>query len=279
MQTHADLGLFRSFFIVSSFHHSIICVHNVHSFLIAAMPLPLSQLLQVSDSAFPTGAFAYSSGLEALARAGRFVSMKTLEEYLGAHLQQAGAYDLAFVAAAHAHGSRAAAAGTPESSALEMLGALCAEWDATLWNHGMRAASLRQARALLDALGETFSHPGVERLRARAAAGTAQGGAAENLHFAPVLGYALALLGASREQACCLYLHGIVRDQAAAAVRLGLVGPRAGQALQARAMHAAAARLGDGSSLPAPRDARRNAPLVETGQGGHGFLYSRLFQN
>ena len=65
------------------------------------MPLALNQLLQISDSAFPTGAFAYSSGLEAVARAGRFTSLQTLEAYVEAQLLQAAAYDLAFVAAAH----------------------------------------------------------------------------------------------------------------------------------------------------------------------------------
>jgi urease accessory protein len=238
------------------------------------MPLPLSQYLQIADSAFPTGAFAYSSGLEALARAGRFPSMRALEEYFDAHLRQAGTFDLAFVAAAHA---------AHDPAAFE---ALCAEWDATLWNTAMRTASLRQARAFLDALGDTFPHAGIEALRmqrARAEAATAAVDAhtarAETIHFALVLGRALALLGASREQTCCLYLHGIIRDQAAAAVRLGLVGPRAGQELQARAMRGATERLGDASALPAPHAARRTAPLVETGQGGHDFLYSRLFQN
>jgi urease accessory protein len=237
------------------------------------MPLPLSQYLQIADSAFPTGAFAYSSGLEALARAGRFPSMRALEDYLDAHLRQAGAFDLAFVAAAHdAHDPTA-------------FDALCVEWDATLWNTAMRTASLRQARAFLDALGDTFPNAGIEALRKQrtqaeaVAALDAQTARAETLHFALVLGRALALLGASREQSCCLYLHGIIRDQAAAAVRLGLVGPRAGQELQARAMRGATERLGDASALPAPHAARRTAPLVETGQGGHDFLYSRLFQN
>ncbi len=249
------------------------------------MPLPLSQFLQIADSAFPTGAFAYSSGLEALARAGRFPSLHALEEYFEAHLRQAGEFDLAFVAAAHDEAAH-------DPVAFE---ALCAEWDATQWNTAMRTASLRQARALLDALGDTFPHPGIEALRSMRAnqamqekgahhaatttTATTTAAAAENLHFALALGRALALLGASREQTCSLYLHGIIRDQAAAAVRLGLVGPRAGQELQARAMRGAAERLGDGSALPAPREARRTAPLVETGQGGHDFLYSRLFQN
>lgn len=231
------------------------------------MPLPLTVLLQIADSAFPTGAFAYSSGLEALARAGRFPTFAALEAYLDVHLGQAAAFDLAFVAAAHE------ASRDPAPDSADVLEALCDEWDAAQWNTGMRTASLRQARAFIDALHDAFAPPGLSRLREEAA--RADG----TLHFAPAMGAALGILGASRETTCALYLHGIARDQAAAAVRLGLVGPRAAQALQARATARVAARVGDGSGLPAPYAARRTAPLVETGQGGHGFLYSRLFQN
>ena len=229
------------------------------------MPLPLTSLLQLSDSAFPTGGFAYSNGLEALARAGRFPSLTHLEEYLVAHAQQAIACDLAYVATAHA-------AGDPS---LELFGAVCAEWDATLWNTGIRTASLRQARALLDVAAETFPNAGIETLQARREAAPAA------LHYVPVLGRVLALLGATRGQACRLYLHGLLRDQAAAAVRLGIVGPRAAQAMQANALRIAEAELGGdaASAVPPVSAARRTAPLVETGQGGHAWLYSRLFQN
>jgi urease accessory protein len=227
--------------------------------------LPLSILLQVSDSAFPTGAFAYSSGLEALARAGKFTGMPALQAYLDAYLRQAGDFDLAFLAAAHAE---------EDPAAFDLL---CAEWDASLWNHPIRRASLRQGRALLDSLAETFPRSGLSVLREAAARGAAAAGEGD-LHFVPALGRALALLGADADQACWVYLHGLVRDQVAAAMRLGLLGPRSAQSLQARALAAAEERLRGAAPVPY-REAWRTAPLVETGQGGHGFLYSRLFQN
>ncbi len=232
------------------------------------MPLPLTFLLQLSDSAFPTGGFAYSSGLEALARAGRLTTPARLQEYLVAHARQAVTSDLAYVAAAHA-------ASDPSH---EVFDAVCAEWDATLWNTGMRTASLRQARALLDVAVETCAHPGISALRAHRE--NASGDSAP-LHYAPALGRVLGLLGASRAQACLLYLHGLVRDQAAAAVRLGIIGPRAAQAMQAEALRTAEAEIGGeaASAVPPVSAARRTAPLVETGQGGHAWLYSRLFQN
>jgi urease accessory protein len=228
------------------------------------MSLPLSILLQISDSAFPTGAFAYSNGLEALARAGKFADVAALGRYLDAYLRQAEGFDLAFVAAAHAE---------EDDGAFEIL---CIEWDATFWNQPMRKASLRQGRALLDSLADTFAETfpveGLRALRAQAAADNGE------IHFAPSLGRALALLGASREQAAWVYLHGLARDQTAAAMRLGLLGPKSAQALQARALEAAEARVRE-TAPPPYREAWRTSPLVEAGQGGHGFLYSRLFQN
>ena len=224
------------------------------------MSLPLSIILQISDSAFPTGAFAYSNGLEALARAGKFPDAAALESYLDAYLRQAGEFDLAFLTAAHCEA---------DPAAFEIL---CLEWDATLWNQPVRKASLRQGRALLDSLSETFASPGIKALKNTASA------IEWDLHFVPVLGRSLALLGASAQQACWVYLHGLIRDQMAAAMRLGLLGPRSAQSIQARTLAVAEGRLKDTTPLPY-REAWRTSPLVEAGQGGHGFLYSRLFQN
>jgi urease accessory protein len=224
------------------------------------MPLPLSILLQISDSAFPTGAFAYSNGLEALARAGKFPDMAALQAYLNAYLRQAGDFDLAFIAAAHAE---------EDPAAFEALGR---EWDASLWNHPVRKASLRQGRALLDSLSETFPHAGLKTLKLSASP------VDWNLHFVPALGRSLGLLGASVEEACWIYLHGLIRDQMAAAMRLGILGPRSAQTIQAKALATAEARLRN-TRPPPYREAWRTSPLVEAGQGGHGFLYSRLFQN
>lgn len=251
------------------------------------MPLALSQLLQIADSAFPTGAFAYSSGLEALARAGRFPTWDALESYLDVHIRQAAAFDLTYVAAAFAAGQGTAAC-VPGSPAAEphpssrgtlTFHAVCEEWDATQWNKSLRTASLRQGRAFVEALIDAFSvprgHP-LHDLRSDVLLPDSI------LHFAPAFGYSLAILHASLRQAGELYVHGLLRDQVAAAVRLGIVGPRSAQALQARCALSAQPHLErlEAARPPVhPRDARRSAPLVETGQGGHGFLYSRLFQN
>ena len=228
------------------------------------MSLSPSLLLQLGDSALPTGAFAYSNGLEALARAGAFATPESLEAHLGALLSQTAGFDLAFVVAAWT------ADGNPDDS----LKRLNREWDAGHWNTGIRTASLRQARAFVELVASLHPRPGLEALRARCGETSA-----DSLHYAIAFGRALALLGADAAETCRLYLHGVARDQAAAAVRLGLVGPRLAQGMQARTAQGAMDALGDASRVPGPDDARRTAPAVETGQAIHGFLYSRLFQN
>ena len=217
------------------------------------MSISFTALLQIADSAFPTGAFAYSNGLEALARAGSFPDAASLEGYLEAYLQQAVSFDLPFVDAAHA------------TEGAENFAVLCLEWDAYFWNQAIRKASLRQGKALLSILPEIFPRPEFESLRHDAESRECP------LHFAMVFGRGLGILSASQNETRDVYLHGLMRDQMAAVLRLGLLGPRSTQTLQAKIL----AKL----RFPEEREAWRTAPLVDVGQGGHNFLYSRLFQN
>jgi urease accessory protein len=233
------------------------------------MTLPAHLLLQLADSAFPTGAFAYSNGLEALARAGRFRNFSDLENYLGSYLAQARAFDLPFLACAHAE---TAAQGSGEG-ADEALASVFLEWDAAFWNAGLRKASLRQGRVFLDLLAEIRPAPELEAFRAQAEA------AVWPLHFSLALACGMACLGATWEETRWLYLHGMLRDQVAAAVRLGLLGPAAAQSLQAALMSRLHGSGESGTNSQNYREACRVAPLVDVGQGCHGFLYSRLFQN
>lgn len=50
------------------------------------MPSPVLRLLQVSDSAFPTGSFSHSMALEAFAEAGELRGAEDLERVVGLHL-------------------------------------------------------------------------------------------------------------------------------------------------------------------------------------------------
>jgi urease accessory protein len=68
-----------------------------------APTLSLIRLLQVSDTAFPSGAFAFSSGLETLVNEGRVQSAPDIQTILtGQILPRWASFDRVFLAAAHA---------------------------------------------------------------------------------------------------------------------------------------------------------------------------------
>ena len=68
-------------------------------------PRALLSLLQVSDSAFPTGAFAHSLGLEAFYEAGELAGPEDLERAVGLHLDAAATSDCVALRASYAAAS------------------------------------------------------------------------------------------------------------------------------------------------------------------------------
>ena len=65
-------------------------------------PQLLLRLFQISDSAFPTGAFAHSLGLEAFFEAGELAGPEDLERAVGLHLDAAATSDCVALRAAYA---------------------------------------------------------------------------------------------------------------------------------------------------------------------------------
>ncbi len=215
-------------------------------------------VLQLADSAFPTGAFAHSGGLEAAVQCGETSTAARLDAHVRAHLWNAGSASLPFAAAAH-----------DDPSAAGDLDALA---DALLSNHVANRASRTQGRAFLLACARVFDEPVVAALASRARAGAAPA------HLAPMFGATLAALGVGRREALALYLYGALRCVVSAAVRLGVVGPHEAQRLQRR--HAATLDevLARCERLPAA-EAATVAPLLDLIGATHDRLYTRLFQS
>src|ERR1700730_14489767 len=59
------------------------------------------RVLQIADSAFPTGGFAHSAGLEAATQLGAARTSDQLDTYIRVHLWNVGNASLPFVAAAY----------------------------------------------------------------------------------------------------------------------------------------------------------------------------------
>jgi urease accessory protein len=213
-------------------------------------------LWQLADSAFPSGGFAHSAGLEAAVQLGEVAGAKGLEAFLSRSLWQAGALALPLAAAAHA-----------EPEAIVELDRVC---DSMTPNHVANRASRAQGRAFLRAAAAAFpvASPLEARVRGERLAG----------HLAPITGALLRVLGATRDQAQRLLLFTGLRGLVSAGVRLGLVGPLEGQAILARAAGVAEqvlAACGDRSL----DEAAQVDPLLDLLQGYQDRLYSRLFQS
>jgi urease accessory protein len=214
-------------------------------------------LLQLADSALPTGGFAHSGGLEAAAQLGRLDGPGALSRFVEEAIWSLATSALPFVAAAHRR---------PEA-----LAELDQRSDASLPGHVANRASRAQGQAWLRAAEAAFGEraaPLAAQVRRERLPG----------HLAPVFGALLSRLGAPGAEVRRLFLFQGARAAISAAVRLGVVGPLEAQSLLFRAAAAAEAALAATAELP-PEEAASGAPLLDLLQGHQDRLYSRLFQS
>ncbi len=212
---------------------------------------PVSQftLWQLADSAFPTGGFAHSGGLEAAWQNGEVGNRGELREWLVASLRQVTRASLPFVNAAY-----------NEPTRLSEVDQLC---DALTSNHVANRAGRLQGRALMSAAQRVFKAELPETPFA---------------HLAPVYGAATGVLGLPHDQALRLFVFMQLRSTIAAAVRLNIVGPMEGQTIQFELSTEAEAVVTLGMKVGLEDLAQTN-PLLDLWQGTQDRLYSRLFQS
>jgi urease accessory protein len=216
------------------------------------------RVLQLADSAFPTGGFAHSAGLEAAYQQGEVRGLEGLERFVRETLWQAGHGGLPLAAAAH-----------EAASALPRIDALC---DAFLSNPVANRASRVQGRAFLSTCVRSIGAGELAELATAARrAGLAQ-------HYAPVFGAVLGRLAIGRDSMQRLFLYFGLRGVVSAAIRLGIVGPYQAQSLQWRLAPELDRVLERCRSL-GPEDIAQTAPWLDLLQINHDRLYSRLFQS
>lgn len=211
---------------------------------------------QLADSAFPTGGFAHSGGLEAAWQSGEVADGDALRRFVRDAILQAGHASLPLVTAAYRDPAR-----------LQELDALC---DAFLTNAVANRASRVQGRAFVATCARTWPQ-------------AAFGAVSEALpdlcgHHAPLFGAATSLLGLPLGTAQRLFLYTTARTVLAAAVRLGIAGSYEAQRLQHECgadLDAVLERCADLDD----RDLAQPAPIVDILQSAHDRLYSRLFQS
>lgn len=260
----------------------------------------LLSLLQLADSCFPAGGFAFSNGLEGLAKTGRLRGMEDFLQYLECYLEQAACAELPFLNSAFPLASAPGGVAAPEAASpggplsdVPPFGAVPApmgaapfgaafaevawEWDAFLSLPAPRRASLAQGQAWLRAMEGAYGDdpvlgPALLSLRPRFRELEAPA------HFLMALSAGLRVAGFPLEEAQSLLLHMALRDQLGAAVRLGLVGSLQAQGIHRRFASRAEALRRRHAARP-HHLSRKTAPMIEMGQAGHPYLYSRLFQS
>ncbi len=209
-------------------------------------------MLQLADSAFPSGGFAHSGGVEALKQLGVVHSEPSLLACLRELAWHTGHSALPFVTEAHRFDPCAA------DEAAEVF----------LVNDVARRASRAQGGAFLIAAHATFEVQGVTSLKRALPHG----------HVAVAFGAVFRALERSVDEARQLFLFSSVRGALSAAVRLGVVGPLRAQAVLWSLHPLLDDVLVDTASIRA-HEAAGTSVWFETAQMGHDRLYSRLFQS
>lgn len=233
--------------------------------VLSAPTAPDFLVWQLMDSAFPTGGFAHSAGLEAAWQHGEVRGRAELLAFAETSLDQLGHGYLPFVMAAF--------------DAPEKLAAFDQLCDAFTTNHVANRASRAQGRAFLTAVKRIFPE---RRPPARREADTINQRAVPEAgapnHFAPVFGACLRGLDISRETAARMFFFNHLRSVLAAAVRLNITGPMEAQVLQHK-LSAKAEFVRRKCELLTVEQIAQTAPLLDLWQGAQDRLYSRLFQS
>ncbi|MDA3962947.1 MAG: hypothetical protein PF961_19355 [Planctomycetota bacterium] len=210
---------------------------------------------QLADSAFPTGAFAHSAGLEAAWQAGE---IPDLDQFIASALHQIATSLLPMIAAVAA-----------DRSLVQEADALC---EGITSNHVANRASRGIGAALLATAAKSMGCEELTLLRRELRLQRSP------CHQAPIFGAVVGALGMDHSEAQHLYLFAAARDLCSSAIRLGAIGPTRAQVSLRRAESAAGAAL----ALAAARDWRQPAtsfPMQDLLQGLHDHLYSRLFHS
>lgn len=225
--------------------------------------LPFLGSLQLTDSAFPSGLYTLSHGLEAYAQSG--VLRGDDLETLIADMLRFGMGPADGVALVNAH--RAAVEIDPDRAAQADL-----RLTATKLNREARTASVRTGKQLLILASSLFDHPLLAHHAGRVKRGELPG------NHAVALGLAQAALGISRQHSLAGELYAFCAGCASAAIRLALIDHRAAQAL----LHSLKPVVVETVRENIERDVREiasNLPLADVMAMRHERADVRLFMN
>ena len=218
----------------------------------------LLRALQHGDSAFPSGSFGFSNGIEGLAA-------------LGARFDRAGLIGVVTAAIRHRWASADRVALTLAYRAgtdLEHIGAVDAAFEAAALVEPLRSGSKRNGAALLAA-HLRLQTPGASQLRAAIDVGRALG------HLPVMQGFAWRAIGMSQADAVAVSGYAAASGLVAAAVRLGTIGAVEAQLV----LNSVLATVAAICAAPVMPDAEIEsfAPWVDVAAAHHQRSRVRLF--
>ncbi|MER5425331.1 urease accessory protein UreF [Streptosporangium roseum] len=218
--------------------------------------------LQLTDSAFPSGLYTLSHGLEGYIQSG-LAGPADLPGLLADLLRHAvGPGDATALVLAH----RAATEGD-----WDRLVAADRRLHAVKLNRELRSAATRTGRQVLDTAGRVFGGPAVGKLAELVRAGATPG------NHAVVVGTVHAGLGVPERQAVAGDLFAFASSWTAAAVRMGRVDFRQAQAILYGAHPDIARAAAIALAARSPYDIHASVPLADIVSAAHERAEARLF--
>ncbi len=219
-------------------------------------PATLLRLLQISDSSFPSGGFAFSNGLETLANEGSVGGSDDVERFIRDHLLPRWAsFDRWYLVRAHE------AAGD-----LDALGALDWLYDSQNSVESLAVASRRIGRATLT------SHSRIGTASADAYLAKLNEGQVP-AHQPIVQALVATALGLPREVMELSAVYQVMASALSAALRLGKVGSLQAQVIQTKLGPVVTELL----AAPLPNQPHAFMPLADIAAMRHGDHETRLF--
>lgn len=221
----------------------------------------LLMLLQWMDSAFPTGTFAHSGGLETYTQAEIVRTPADLAQLIAVKLAAAASTDLIIV-----HTAMSAAAAEDHAQIAD-LDSLCS---ASKLARETREASEKIGRRMLASILNLVDAPLLHHYHSEVASGRCTG------HHAVVHGVACAALGIPPRAALLAFGYALASNQSAAALKLIRIGQTqaqavlgaSGAAIEAAVEAALSRTLDDFSSF---------TPALDIRAAQHEHLFRRLF--